>query len=463
MDDLCYQLRGLDVPATPGQPFSFTMDTSTTGGLGDVVLDVVHSGHSVSHHKELLGGELYKVTFTPHTSGKYRIYVYFNGTDVRASLETSAVVKTSVCSQDRSEIFSPHSYKLSHLLTLLLSDLLEVQRSAQTIDCPIADHYHRLCQVLDVPSSPFSVRVGSSGQRSREKSNSPITRNLTSQQYVSSASYSSPEDSRWSRRQTGSPHHLVTESRSSMERLQLSDERGGSPARMVNGRGPSPLYPRERVSPVTKKISESRSPSQSPTAFKQSVNVRRGSVDLLEDRNIVDTSSNVRVSSMLGSSNLRSDSWDAISKTKSLLSFGSLESLANLTNRNQTSRDETTQQSDPHLPAVVSGEALKMLSINRPASVSVELTEPANLGDVTVTVTAPSRRNVPVKLFRNRDKVTASFTACEIGEHVIDVRAGDHRVNGAPFRTQAYNAAAIHVGRIPPAVLGQPVEFESKL
>nr|CAD7451687.1 unnamed protein product [Timema bartmani] len=195
-------------------------------------------------------------------------------------------------------------------------------------------------QVMFYSGSPFSVRVGSSGQRSREKSNSPITRNLTSQQYVSSASYSSPEDSRWSRRQTGSPHHLVTESRSSMERLQLSDERGGSPARMVNGRGPSPLFPRERVSPVTKKVSESRSPSQSPTTFKQSVNVRRGSVDLLEDRNIVDTSSNVRVSSMLGSSNLRSDSWDAISKTKSLLSFGSLESLANLTNRNQTSRVE---------------------------------------------------------------------------------------------------------------------------
>jgi hypothetical protein len=34
---------------------------------------------------------------------------------------------------------------------------------------------------------------------------------------------------------------------------------------------------------------------------------------------------------MLGGSNLRADSWDAIAKTKSLLSYGSLESLANLT------------------------------------------------------------------------------------------------------------------------------------
>jgi filamin len=38
---------------------------------------------------------------------------------------------------------------------------------------------------------------------------------------------------------------------------------------------------------------------------------------------------------MLGGSNLRADSWDAIAKTKSLLSYGSLESLANLTAKSE--------------------------------------------------------------------------------------------------------------------------------
>jgi len=41
------------------------------------------------------------------------------------------------------------------------------------------------------------------------------------------------------------------------------------------------------------------------------------------------------VSSVLGGSNLRADSWDAIAKTKSLLSYGSLESLANLTQKSE--------------------------------------------------------------------------------------------------------------------------------
>lgn len=44
----------------------------------------------------------------------------------------------------------------------------------------------------------------------------------------------------------------------------------------------------------------------------------------------------ILVSAMLGSSNnLRADSWDAIAKTKSLLSYGSLESLANLTAKSE--------------------------------------------------------------------------------------------------------------------------------
>jgi hypothetical protein len=38
---------------------------------------------------------------------------------------------------------------------------------------------------------------------------------------------------------------------------------------------------------------------------------------------------------MLGGSNLRADSWDAIAKTKSLLSYGSLESFANLTAKSE--------------------------------------------------------------------------------------------------------------------------------
>ena len=61
-----------------------------------------------------------------------------------------------------------------------------------------------------------------------------------------------------------------------------------------------------------------------------------------------------------------------------------------------------------------------------------------------------------------RELVEAHFTANEVGEHVVDVHVRGEQVRGAPYRTHAYNARAIQVGRIPNGVLGQPVEFESE-
>lgn len=75
------QLRGLE-GANPGQPFSFTVDATGTGGLGDICLDIVCSGRSIPHRMESLGGSMYRVSFTPQ-HGKHRIYVYFNGSDVK--------------------------------------------------------------------------------------------------------------------------------------------------------------------------------------------------------------------------------------------------------------------------------------------------------------------------------------------------------------------------------------------
>jgi filamin len=76
------QLRGME-GATPGQPFSFTVDASGTGGLGDVCLDIVSGGRSVPHRMESLGGSLYRVSLVPKQAGKHRVYVYFNGGDVK--------------------------------------------------------------------------------------------------------------------------------------------------------------------------------------------------------------------------------------------------------------------------------------------------------------------------------------------------------------------------------------------
>lgn len=71
--------------AMPGQPFSFAVDARGTGGLGDVIIDIVHDKQSVPYRIEDTGTMQYRVSFLPRDAGKYRVYVYFNGSDVRGS------------------------------------------------------------------------------------------------------------------------------------------------------------------------------------------------------------------------------------------------------------------------------------------------------------------------------------------------------------------------------------------
>ena len=66
----------------PGEPFTFTCDASAAG-WGEVVLDVVFHGRSIPHTSIDLGNGIHRVSFTPQERGKHRIYVYFNGIEVK--------------------------------------------------------------------------------------------------------------------------------------------------------------------------------------------------------------------------------------------------------------------------------------------------------------------------------------------------------------------------------------------
>jgi hypothetical protein len=89
---LSLQLKGLE-GATPRQPFNFTVDASGTGGLGDVCLDIVSGGRSVPHRMEPLGGSMYRVSLIPQQAGKHRVYVYFNGGDVKGKQKLFLILR----------------------------------------------------------------------------------------------------------------------------------------------------------------------------------------------------------------------------------------------------------------------------------------------------------------------------------------------------------------------------------
>lgn len=80
-----FQLLNTD-GAQPNVPFNFLLDASETGGLGDIVIDLVHDKRSIPHTFEKIAESLYKITFVPRSNGKYKVYVYFSGMDVRGTL-----------------------------------------------------------------------------------------------------------------------------------------------------------------------------------------------------------------------------------------------------------------------------------------------------------------------------------------------------------------------------------------
>ncbi|XP_063231927.1 LOW QUALITY PROTEIN: filamin-C [Bacillus rossius redtenbacheri] len=471
------KVRGLE-GALPGQLFSFTMDTSATGGLGDVCLDIVHAGRSVPHSVEGLGASLYRVCCTPMEPGKHRVYVYFNGSDVKGSPFCLRVGGRR--STDKSG--SPQGVTAAHRES---KGSLERQR-------------HLREDRVGSPSRGMPngrVSSPSVNNHHHSPSPSPLLRASPAFSPIHKPGHASP---------AFKPEHASPLLRASPA---FKPEHGSpllraSPAFKPEHGSPllraSPAFRPGRASPVV-------AAQQNGHALSEERRARRSSVDLLEERkSAVDTSSNVRVSAMLGGSNLRADSWDAIAKTKNLLSYGSLESLANLTSAKSETREfvrnESSHVTSVHhvnsedtvdavhtrfrgrsplgaprtagllsspargspdvVSAVVSGEALELVPINRPASISVELEDKSDLAELSATVTAPSRRSAPATVFRSRDKATLSFSVTEIGEHTIDVRVRDQRVAGSPFRTHAYDAKAIQVGRIPDGVIGQPVEFE---
>ncbi|KDR11639.1 Filamin-A [Zootermopsis nevadensis] len=550
-DPNAIKLRGME-GATPGQPFSFTVDASGTGGLGDVCVDIVSGGCSVPHRMESLGGSLYRVSLVPQQAGKHRVYVYFNGGDVKGSpfplrvgsqrsrdksdSPTNRRTSSNHHKESRNQDHSKDGRENSHSPQISSpAPHVKVTPPTPTVR-PNINNYFTEEDRIGSPSCGLTNGRGPSpimSNSSPSPVNSPLYRDSPVHSNRFSPIYKPNVSPTF--RLPSSPSQSPTGFKTSSSPLLNSSSAYKS--------SPSPAH-----SPLTFK--HSPSPAHSP-AFQQndgnhfestsryfeSSRLRRSSVDVLDEEKggAVDTSSNVRVSAMLGSSNnLRADSWDAIAKTKSLLSYGSLESLANLTAKmyervyiadclvSELSHDQSTvhqlntnttttsmnevdtthswfRGSSPapggshqysnvinqrnngglliigsrnsptesrtgngagSVPATVTGDALKLVPVNRQASINIDLPNTADLNELTVSVTAPSHRSLPVKLFQNRDHVSANFTATEIGEHIIDIRVRDQKVIGTPFRTHAYNAKAIQVGHIPNGVLGQPVEFE---
>lgn len=77
-------VHGID-GAMPFKAHAFEIDARGVGVSGDLNVDIVCEKHSVVCAVEKLVENKFRVTFMPRQNGKHRIYIYFNGYDVKGS------------------------------------------------------------------------------------------------------------------------------------------------------------------------------------------------------------------------------------------------------------------------------------------------------------------------------------------------------------------------------------------
>ncbi|KAL7301856.1 hypothetical protein TKK_0005461 [Trichogramma kaykai] len=492
-------IRLLDTEAAvPGQMFTFTIDASGTGGLGDIAIDIVHDKRSISHYTKELSDMKYRVSFLPKEAGKYRVYVYFNGSDVRGS---------------------PFPLKIGN-----------------TRGSRRASKDSILNESLDRSSSTSSLERKMNGLNMSKLSNSPLSSAYPNPfKARDNASNSSSKDSTPQRLYKSTyDHGIVTPPRNALNKNS-------------NHWRQSSFNEESKDEYQTESSYESGVPYENKSSLKNYYNKATNSKVTeaksygttskrnVSENGVVDTSSNVKVSSSsVGEGLLRRDSWDAIAKTKSLLSHGSLESLVNLAKSSVANESKSNKDFDDdfnglyseekqyknvknysslqrkkveseyvttftrddesilssramkEIPVkivetrsspvaksyledkytrmhpktnqvMVTGSALENLPLYRPTSFTLDSSLEAS--KISVIVTGPNGRPVPVQKSSYRNQ-TYTITADQIGEYTIQVLFNGKHVTGSPFRSQAYNAQAIVVGDIPDGVINEPVEFE---
>ncbi|XP_076270429.1 filamin-type immunoglobulin domains fbug isoform X3 [Rhynchophorus ferrugineus] len=406
------RISGLE-GALPLVPHSIDLDCRNVGVPGEVFADIVHDKKSVHCHVEKVDsqGFHYRIHFTPKDAGKHRVYVYFNGYDVKGS-PFMMRVGTQRRSKSSSHSSPQNTYRQSptnRYASPSPTSKNTLYNSYRQNASPLLEETHKYAQDYHNRSVTEKSRITSGSPSYNERNDSPsyLQRNESPSYRGPSPAYGrdSPDfisSKRLNERRydTSSPSFAKKTADSTytnkMSSMKISDPRSTS----FGGTSPDVGYTTSATSRFDKRYSENRSFN----------NYSEG----------VDTSPIVKVSSMVDQSTRR-DSWDAINKTKNIFSERSLESLANLTD-SQLDSDTRRQKTEEH---------------NRYL-----------LNEQSYTTHSDYKHNYSEKYTNNMD----TYNERGYGRN--------SPIYKSSLKNTAGGAAAVRVQPVPDGVLGQPVEFE---
>nr|XP_016928916.1 filamin-A isoform X2 [Drosophila suzukii] len=461
-------VHGLD-GAMPLRAHTFEVDARGVGVSGELHVDIVHDKHSLVCSVEKIVENKYRVTFMPRQNGKYRVYIYFNGYDVKGSpfimrvgtKGRSGKTRSSPLHDSKHRSESPSMHFISTTNTRhndYRNSSLSRHNTAERTNS-YSPQYSPKLDTTDYHSSSSRYYKRESETRSSElHTHSPLTIK-TSNQYESST-----------RNITSSPRHA---SASPVQRyspnsayISTATHRMGSPLTSPvskNGYESSRTVEKSSTYKSTSNYVTDSNVRASPSLYGTAERLRRTGSP--EPR--IDHSSNVRVSSMKPAS-ARRDSWDVINKTKHMLSHNSLESLANMTEKqlntelqyNRPDLDHETHRNTQYNKFALhkQQQQQQQSDYRRDSPDDGERYKPS-----AITVKSHSNNTYTDK------SGGYTKTVKESSEHVVTESNGHGPSPGygysslprfRPIDSNATGARAIRVQDIPNGSIGRPVEFE---
>ncbi|XP_032572066.1 filamin-C isoform X1 [Drosophila sechellia] len=574
-------VHGLD-GAMPLRAHTFEVDARGVGVSGELHVDIVHDKHSLVCSVEKIVENKYRVTFMPRQNGKYRVYIYFNGYDVKGSpfimrvgtKGRSGKTRSSPLhdSKHRSESPSMHfvsttntrhnDYRNSSLSRHNTAertnsyspqyspklDTTDYHSSSSRYYKRESEENHATPPQAPPPAGSPTVKYLNSadlytetlnGRRDSKTSNSSSTKNdyyydkenelysqrravtkpkltppreereLTSTTNTSSSSsfqqrHQQLATSTLTRSLSPIPSPTLNTRSSEVHThspltIKTSNQYESSTRNITSSPRHASVSPVQRYSPnsayITSATHRMGSPLTIPVSkngYESSRTVEKSSTykstsNYVTDSNIraspslygtgerlrrtgspeprIDHSSNVRVSSMKPAS-ARRDSWDVINKTKHMLSHNSLESLANMTEKqlntelqyNRPDLDHETHRNTQYNKFALHKQQQQQSDYRRDSPDDGERYKPS-----AITVKSHSNNTYTDK------SGGYTKTVKESSEHVVTESNGHGPSPGygysslsrfRPIDGNATGARAIRVQDIPNGSIGRPVEFE---
>lgn len=522
-------VHGLD-GAMPMRAHSFEIDARGCGVVGELNVDIVQEKRSLVCSVEKLVENKYRVTFMPRQNGKYRVYIYFNGYDIKGSpyimrvgtKGRSGKSRTSPHHESKHRAESPSMHYTSNVTSTrrsyspqfsprettptASSNTMSNSRHQEIYNVRERDTYSPRFDSTPPPrrgsfensQQTYTSNIRSETERptldtffhekERERGEQDMFRVKRSFDDIRTSPLGlrsgSPLETNY---RVSSPVTTKTSSRYESTTTRTSSPRLLSPSSpppigigsMPLRRSVSPSYvssPSQRVfSPLT---STSRDQQDSrvvkETVYKSSYSSSNDSRNVYSptgrpsrlatgspiELGNVDPAPNIRVSTLKNGT--RRDSWDAINKTKHLLSHNSLESLANMTENQLNTDIGSTQEPRVHRDSLDS-ETHRNTQYNKFAL--REKMSPSPAGSTTKrfeTSTLNNSHGYTTKTIRettNEEYVTKreSRDGYDYGRTYSPVLMERTITSGLT------GARSINVADIPDGSVGRPVEFKSEL